>query len=340
MHKLSAQEKAALIKRHKKEKDGRIRDRLKVVLWIDEGLSAPQIAKLLFIQPCTVYQHLQAYHEENKIAPTKPLGTQSKLNPIQTQEVIAHLEEVTYHKVEDICSYVKDRYGVYYTVSGLTDWLKDHHFSYKKLEGVPAKADAAQQEAFVAKYRALEKKLPPEEDIIFIDSAHPTQGTKLGYGWIRTGTVKQVKTSASRSRVNITGGVNIQTKKVASARYPTINSETTISFLKQLLGAYPKSNRLHIILDRSGYHTSQAVKDYVQGTKIKLHYLPPYSPNLNPIERLWKLMNKKVRNNRYFTTAQEFRDALEEFFDKTIAKIFDEVDSLINSNCQRLKIAT
>lgn len=68
---------------------------------------------------------------------------------------------------------------------------------------------------------------------------------------------------------------------------------------------------------------------------IKLHYLPAYSPNLNPIERLWKVMNEHVRNNKYFATAKEFRDKIDEFFSKTLPKVGDVLDSRLNNH--RLK---
>jgi transposase len=57
---------------------------------------------------------------------------------------------------------------------------------------------------------------------------------------------------------------------------------------------------VHLILDRSGYHGSMLVAEKAIELNIKLHFLPPYRPNLNPIKRLWKVMNEKVRNNRLF----------------------------------------
>jgi transposase len=53
---------------------------------------------------------------------------------------------------------------------------------------------------------------------------------------------------------------------------------------------------------------------------IVLHYLPPYSPNLNPIEIVWKVMNEHVRNNLFFSLAKEFREAIKQFFDHTWAR--------------------
>jgi len=63
---------------------------------------------------------------------------------------------------------------------------------------------------------------------------------------------------------------------------------------------------IHLILDGAGYHRSDVVKNQAKAFGIILHYLPPYSPNLNPIERLWKVMNEHARNNKYFATTKEF----------------------------------
>jgi transposase len=60
---------------------------------------------------------------------------------------------------------------------------------------------------------------------------------------------------------------------------------------------YQSDGRIHLILDRAGYHRSGDVKKEAKKLNIKPHYLPAYSPNLNPIERLWKVMNEQVRNN-------------------------------------------
>jgi len=139
--------------------------------------------------------------------------------------------------------------------------------------------------------------------------------------------------------VNLTGGVNIKTKQVHMVRYPgNINAESTIDFLKELEIAYPSSKKVHVVLDQAGYHKSKEVINWLKGSKIEVHYLPPYSPNLNPVERLWKIMNEYVRNNRHFTTAKEFRESLEEFFSKTIPEITDVIDKRINSNFQILDL--
>ncbi|NKG48084.1 IS630 family transposase, partial [Salmonella enterica subsp. enterica serovar Infantis] len=65
-----------------------------------------------------------------------------------------------------------------------------------------------------------------------------------------------------------------------------------------------------------------------------------YSPNLNPIERMWKLMNEHARNNRYFSSTKEFRDAISEFFNQTLPDIAGSLSSRINDHFQVLKSAS
>ncbi|KFK58199.1 hypothetical protein JS84_17045, partial [Vibrio vulnificus] len=73
---------------------------------------------------------------------------------------------------------------------------------------------------------------------------------------------------------------------------------------------------------------------------IELYYLPPYSPNLNPIERLWKVMNEKSRNNVYFKSKRDFKVAIDHFFAVTLPEIAGSLTSRINDNFQVLKPAS
>jgi transposase len=108
--------------------------------------------------------------------------------------------------------------------------------------------------------------------------------------------------------------------------------QTTVGFFERLKIAYPDAPKIHIILDQSGYHRSQLVRDAALDKNIELHYLPPYSPNLNSIERLWKVMNEEIRHNVFF-----FRDAINGFFDDTLPKIAQSLRGRINDSFQTIK---
>ncbi len=97
---------------------------------------------------------------------------------------------------------------------------------------------------------------------------------------------------------------------------------------------------MHIILDGAGYHLSQLVKYFAQLLNIELHYLPPYSSNLNLIERPWKVMHEYARNNVYFPTKASFKDAIDTFFDVILPEVASSLVSRINDNFQVVKPAT
>lgn len=335
---LSEEQKKDLELRHRYEDDGRIRDRIKAVLLKSEGWKNKAIAQALRIHEETVRQHLTDWSTDEKLKPENG-GSYSKLDDVQTRALDTHLSNTTYTRVIDICAYIEVTFGVRYTVSGMTKWLKEHKFSYKHPKNVPAKADLEKQEEFIEKYLALVADTPINEPILFMDSAHPTMATKVVCGWIKKGVDKPIGQTASRTRVNIMGAIELSTMNVVSCRPDYVNAGTTVSFFDQLKVVYPEAPNIHIILDQSGYHRSQLVQDEALKRNIVLHYLPPYSPNLNPIERLWKVMNEKVRNNVFFKSAKHFKESICEFFDKTISEIAHSLRARINDNFQTIKPA-
>lgn len=333
---LSEKKKQELELLHRYEGDRRVCDRIKAVLLKSEGWTNKTIAQALRIHEETVRQHLTDWITDEKLKPENG-GLSSKLTDIQSRDLDVHLAETTYTKVIDICAYVEVTFGVRYTISGMTKWLKQHDFSYKHPKSVPAKADLAKQEEFIEKYLNLVADTPANEPILFIDAAHPTMATKVVCGWIKKGVDKPIAQTASRTRVNIVGAIELATMNVISCRPDYVNAETTVAFFDQIKTAYPNAPKIHIILDQSGYHRSQLVRDAALEKNIELHYLPPYSPNLNSIERLWKVMNEEERDNVFFPSAKMFRDAINKFFDVKLPKIAQSLRGRINDNFQTIK---
>lgn len=202
---------------------------------------------------------------------------------------------------------------------------------------MPHKADASLQQQFIKEYNQLKQEVGEEEPILFIDSVHPTQATKLTYGWIRTGQTKHVGTTASRTRLNIIGAIQLgYISEAITSQYETINAESIVDFMGKIRVHFSTKNTIHLILDKAGYHRSFLVAEYAEKLNIKLHFLPPYGPNLNPIERLWKVMNEQVRNNRFFKGAKDFKEAINGFFDDILPRIGSELNGRINDNFQIL----
>ena len=337
---LTRQQKHQLETQHKKSRDARECDRIKAVLLCSEGWTTKAIAQALRLHETSIIRHIDHFLSKAKLKPENG-GSQGRLTDSQTQELIEHIEEYTYAHTHQIVAYVSDRWNIQYTVSGLTKWLHQNGFSYKKPKGVPHKADADKQAEFIKTYKALKAELPEDEALLFIDAVHPTQATKITSGWIKKGADKIINTTGSRTRLNIVGAIELGNLPAAVfEQYKTVNGEAIIDFFRKVRSAYASLNVIHIVLDGAGYHRSQEVVEEAEKLNIKLHYLPPYSPNLNPIERLWKVMNEYVRNNQYFPKPKDFRQKINDFLEVTLPEIGASLSSRINDNFQRLNPAS
>lgn len=315
---LNNQERVALIQRHRKERDKRICDRIKAVLAYDDGYSYAEIAKILLLDDETIRRHIEDYLNNKKLRPENG-GSDSKLSDSESRKLIIHLSEITYLYVKDVCAYVKKEYNKKYSISGMTKWLHANEFCYKKPHGVPAKADKEQQRKFIKFYKRLKAKTGAKEPIYFADSVHPQHQTRLTYGWILKGERKEIATTGRQYRLNFIGGICLNGHRFTYKQVDKVDADSIALFLSELRRINPGKHVIHLIWDRAGYHRDKEIQKFAKNLAIKLHYLPSYSPNLNPIERLWKMMHEAVTYNQYHETFSTFTEEILNFF-RTIGR--------------------
>jgi len=333
--KLTATEREQLIHRHRKERDKRVCDRIKAVLAYDEGYSYTEIARILLLDDETIRRHIENYFSSQKLKPENG-GSQGYLTVNEALQLKGHLQEITYLYVKDICAYVRAKFKKAYSISGMTKWLHANGFSYKKPHAVPAKANKAQQQAFINYYHELKQRAGQREPIYFIDSVHPHHQTQLAYGWMLKGEQKLIPMTGRQYCLNFMGGICLEGHQIVYQQAEKIASDSIALFLATLRKRNPGHFKLHVILDNAGPHRHKAVQAFAKELAIELHYLPPYSPNLNPIERLWKIMHEKVTYNTYYETFAEFTQATLSFF-KTIGRQKTLLRARITDNFQVLQ---
>ena len=102
--------------------------------------------------------------------------------------------------------------------------------------------------------------------------------------------------------------------------YDSQNSLTFKHFLRTLFEKLNKKKKYVLILDNAGFHKTQCVKKLLNeySPQISVEHIPPYSPELNPIETCWKVTKNNVTKSQYFPTIDEMQDALETFWTKHI----------------------
>ena len=323
-------------RRARQTKDIHERLRLCIVLARSEGMSHELIAQAHRISVSSVYQYISDYEKEKKTLHNNRGGSESKLNQEQTQELLQHLKKNTYLYVKDICKYVKKTYGIEYSKSGMTLWLKEHDFLYKEPIKVPGKLDPSKQKVFIEKYEDLKANIGSDEEIYFIDAVHPEFQSQAVCGWIKKGEIKTLPTTNKQYRLHFIGVIALKKMEVFVREYKTVNAESMIEFLKELELA-SKASKIHIISDNGRANKNKLLEKYLETSKIQIHYLPAYSPNLNAIERLWKIMRENTTYNRCYETFSDFTKAIRRFFEG-VSKMEEILNKRINDNFQTIEL--
>lgn len=233
--------------------------------------------------------------------------------------------------VKVVIAHIYQQYRARYSLSGVTKLLHRLDFSYKKPTHVPGEQDPIRQQAFLKEYGHIKARKGKNDTIYFGDATHPQHNSIPSYGWIKRGQEKELKANCGRQRLNINGAINIETLELTVRFYETINAQSALDLFSKLQTNHPTAKTIYVIVDNARYYRSLLLKQALKETNIKLVLLPPYSLNLNLIERYWKYFKKKVLNNRYYKTIAEFKQACESFFRKR-KKYLPELLSLLTEN--------
>jgi transposase len=331
---LKPTEIATLKSLHRKA-DKKQRDKIKGILLLNRGYAYSEIAEILLIDQSTVWRWYESYLSEGVDGLMKDnyTGGTSKLTERQQTKLIEHLESNMYLTAKEISAFVKKTFRITYTPKGMTSLLHQFGFTYKKPKHIPGKANSEAQKEFLKEYRNLQTEKSPEDKIYFMDGVHPMHNSQPAYGWIRRGRNMVIKSNTGRQRINLNGAYNLEDHTVVIQEAEMINGQSTVSLLTEMLKKQPLG-LIYVILDNAKYYRSEFVKDFVNKNKrIRLMFLPPYSPNLNVIERLWKFFKKKILYNTYYEQFAVFRKYCLNFF-KNIEKFRTELQTLMTDNFQ------
>lgn len=322
-----------LEKIHRSLRDKRQADRVKAVVALAKGWSAAQIAEILLLDEKTSRTYFDRYQQGGlpALLDDNYPGAEPKLDEHQMSELEAYLEEHILPDAKSVIARIDQQYGVRYSVTGVTALLHRLDFSYKKPTHVPGKQDPAQQQVFLKEYERIKACKGRNDPIYFADATHPQHNSIAAYGWIKKGRDKELKANCGRQRLNINGAMNIETLEPTVRFYDTINAQSAMDLFAQIQARHPKAKVIYVIVDNARYYHSRWLKKVLKGTKIKLIFLPPYSPNLNLIERYWKFFKKIVVNNHYYEKFEQFKRACESFFRKW-KKYLPELQMLLTEN--------
>lgn len=331
---LSKKEREELFKELRLERYSKYSDRLKTILLLDEGRSIKSISEYLFLTERTLRNYKKNYLEGGieQLIMDDYNGKECRLSEDNLLELKKHLSENLHRTTLEIKIHIESTYKVNYTIGGVRHLLKRLGFTYKKPKSVPGKANKEKQEEFV---KELEKLKNSENPLYFADGVHPQHNTFCEYGWILKGEDFELKSNTGRKRVNINGAISKDSKNIFIDEAERINAQSTIRLLEKIEAFHPEAEKINVVVDNARYYKCHLVSEFLENSKINLVFLPSYSPNLNLIERLWRVLNRNIIYNKYFEKFDDFKNAILAFFDN-FQDYHLEITNVINFKFQIL----
>lgn len=310
--------------------------RAHAILLLDDGMAVPDVARVLYLDDGTIYQWYERWRSGGAVRLTEFgwQGSVPRLSSGQMNELVKLLTERVYTGTAEIIALVEARFLVAFSRSGMIKMLARLGFEYKKPKALPRLPPREVQEAFLADYARLLNGLGPSEQVIFVDAVHPEHQSRPAHGWIKRGDPIALLRTTGRKRLNLHGALNLETGTCLIVEGDSINAQTTIQLLSRLLTTYPEADKIHIFLDNARYHHAKEVDAWLaeHGKRLKLRFLPPYAPNLNAIERLWRAMHACVTHNRHYAKFADFVEAINGFFRKTLPDQWHKLRDSISDN--------
>ena len=253
----------------------------------------------------------------------KPTGRPSKLTPTQKEELVALIDEGPVKagfsgacwRSPMIQQLIYDRFGIFYNGFYLAQLLKHWGFSYQKAAFVSDHLDEDKRHVWRTTTwpQILQLAKAQQALLLFGDEASFPQWGTLTYTWARRGQQPNIKTSGKRKGYKVFGLIDYFTGCLFyQGQEGRLNSAAYTAFLRRVLEQ--TTPPIVLIQDGAQYHTSAETKAFFaqQATRLQVFQLPTYSPDDNPIEKLWKKIKQQDTHLHYFPTFEALTDRVEQ----------------------------
>jgi transposase len=299
-------------------KDARLRLRCNIVLLWAEGQSSDQIAAVLQCAKSTALNVAHRFRAEGEagLSDRRRDNGQPKVDPDLRQALAELLQRPPTHygwqrptwTRELLAQQLAESTGVQVSVTTVHRML--HGLGARWGEPRPVVQCPWSKTAKTRRLRELERlraQLPQGEVLVYQDEAEVHLNPKLGRDWMLPGQQRQVLTPGQNQKRHVAGSLDARTGQVVWVWGLHRNSALFVDLLRALLAAYPQAKRIHLILDNGSLHDSRATQDALsqpEFRRVQLHFLPPYCPLENRIERLWGDLHDNVTRNHTCRTIE------------------------------------
>ena len=313
------------------------------VLWLkSHGLPHAQIATLANVARSTVQRYLQEYHE----------GGLDRVRQFRWHKPSTALAEHTFsleehfwdhppHSTRQAQAILEQQTGLRRGLTQVRAFLKYHlGLRWTKVGAIPCPPKQTPEEHARTQTKFVRDQLAPklaearqsQRAVFFVDAAHFVFAPFLGFVWCLARLF--VRAASGRKRYNVLGALNAVTHEVIRVtNQGYINAESVCTLLRSI-AARGLRVPITLVLDNARYQRCGLVQELAASLGIELLFLPSYSPNLNLIERLWRLLRKQVLDSIYYEKFDQFIAGIDQGLDELTTKYKGEMDSLLTHNFQ------
>jgi transposase len=211
--------------------------------------------------------------------------------------------------------FVHERFGRLCCRETIRCTLHRLDLSWKKAKKLLGRANPEQRQVFIERLQGLlDGATRQEHCLVYLDEAHIHQDADLGYGWAERGRRLWVASSSPglSARVSFYGLYFYNEGQVRLWSYRRANGDHTIEVLQRLRAEVPE-RKLIVLWDGAPYHQAQAVREVATTLGIDLVPLPGYSPDLMPVEALWRWLREDVTYHHCHASAEDLTRRVADF---------------------------
>jgi putative transposase len=319
---LSPEQRSALLDRYRKDPDPEVRFRSHILLLLADGYSWAVVATLLFCSSRTIDRWVKRFHAEGVqgVSGHKP-GRPFHLDASWVTIVVGWVTDTAPRDFgflrsrwccEAVAVLMLQLHQVDLSRETIRRWLHRGGLVYRRPRPVLGPKDPERQARLDA-IRTTLTDLPATETAVFQDEVDINTNPKIGSMWMVKGQQAKVETPGNNEKRYISGSIHWRTGQVFLTEGKPKQGRNTALFLAHLDDLRSRLRRykkIHVICDRAKCHTSDEVAVYLwdHRDRIELHLLPAYSPDCNPIERVWWHLHEAVTRNHRCGSMQELLD--------------------------------
>jgi len=309
--KLSRRDKQRLLDRARSCREAALKTRYLIILDLADGLGPTEVARRLKVDRSTVYRVAARFCQSGEagLIDRREENGDRKLD----EATLAALHEIVESSPQEhgwrrptwtrelLVKTLKKTTGVEIHVSTMSKALAmigARRGQPKPIVHCPWSKQAKNKR--LRELRQLEETLPPDEVLLYEDEVDIHLNPKIGPDWMVPGQQKQVVTPGQNQKRYLAGAQDARTGELIWVEGETKNSLLFILLLWELVQRYPQAKVIHVILDNYCIHSTQQVDVSLateDGQRLRLHFLPPYCPDHNRIERTWRDLHAQVTRN-------------------------------------------